>query len=309
MTERGILITGASGLIGQTLLARLRADGRRATGVDLVARPGRSPVEIVDLADIHRLHAIADRDDIGSVIHCGAVSGPMVMVDNPYGILQVNVVGTANVLELARQRSARRFVFCSSTSAFGPTHEPSGAAGVPEDVAPRPSSVYGATKVMGEQMLAGYRAQHGVDGVAVRLSWVYGPGRTTDCVIRGMIEDARAGRATRLPWGRDFARQFIHVDDAVDALLAAHDAEACPRAVYTATGGTYHTLGEIAEIVAEVLGGADIELLPGPDPLDDIHHRFDIGAIARDLGFRPRRSLAEGIRGYAAWLRENQRTA
>jgi UDP-glucuronate 4-epimerase len=303
MSGGTILVTGASGLIGQRLLAHLVSEGRRVLGIDVAARAGHLPVEIADLADIHRLHALAEREDVGSVIHCGAVSGPMVMADNPHAIVSINVGGTANVLELARVRRMRRVVFCSSTSAFGATVEAaSGPNGLPEDVPLRPGSVYGATKVAGEQLLAGYRAQHGLDAVAVRLCWVYGPGRTTDCVIRTMIEDAQAQRPTRLPFGEDFPRQFIHVDDAVDALLRAHDAPACPRAIYTATGGTFLTIGELGRTVARLLPGADIEVSPGPDPLDDYQHRFDTTAIATDLGFRPRHTLEAGIRAYAEWL-------
>ncbi|EWY40939.1 hypothetical protein N825_33955 [Skermanella stibiiresistens SB22] len=302
MSEGRILVTGASGLIGRTLLARLRANGRPAIGLDMAPKPGDPEVETADLTDIHRLHALAGRFEVEAVVHCGAVSGPMVMIDNPYGIVQANVVGTANILELARVRRMRRVVFCSSTSAYGPTTEPADPEGVPEDVPLRPTSVYGATKVASEQLLSAYRQQHGLDALSVRLSWVYGPGRTTDCVIRTMIEDARAGRPTRMGWGRDFARQFIHVDDAVEALLAALDAPSGKGPVYTATGGTYLTLGEIGAVVASVLPGASIELEPGPDPLDDPQHRFDIRAIGRDLGYAPRRSLEDGIRTYADWL-------
>ncbi|RYE79308.1 MAG: NAD(P)-dependent oxidoreductase [Hyphomicrobiales bacterium] len=303
MSDETVLVTGASGLIGQRLLTRLVEEGRRAIGIDMAAKPGHQPVEIVDLGDIHRLHTIAARENVTSVVHCGAVSGPMVMIDNPYGIVRANVVGTANVVELARVRRMRRLVFCSSTSAYGPTHEPpEGSRGVPEEAPLRPSSVYGATKVAGEQLLSGYRAQHGLDAVAIRLSWVYGPGRTTDCVIRTMIEDAQAGRPTRLTFGRDFPRQFIHVDDAVDALLRAHDAPTCPQAVYTATGDSCLTIGEIADVVRTVLPQADIEVAPGADPLDDHQHRFDTSAIACDLGFEPRQTLEAGIRSYAQWL-------
>lgn len=303
MSEGTILITGASGLIGQRLLARLAAAGRKAIGIDLVAKAGHLPIEIADLADIHRLHALAARESVTSVIHCGAVSGPMVMIDNPHAIIQANVLGTANMLELARLRRLRRLVFCSSTSAFGPTLPPvPGSAGVPEEMLLRPSSVYGTTKVAGEQLLAGYRQQHSLDAVAVRLCWVYGPGRTTDCVIRTMLEDVQAGRPTRLPFGRDFPRQFIHVDDAVAALLRAHDAETCPQPVYTATGGQLHTIGEIAALVAAAFPEADIEVAPGPDLLDDHQHRFDVSAIARDLGFTPSVPLETGIRTYATWL-------
>jgi hypothetical protein len=91
--------------------------------------------------------------------------------------------GTANVLEVARVHKTTRFVYCSSTSAYGPTPpEP-----VPEDVTMRPSTVYGASKVASEQLVRTYASQYCLNGTSLRLSWVYGPRRTTDCVIRTMI--------------------------------------------------------------------------------------------------------------------------
>ena len=304
MTSTTILVTGGSGLIGQRLLHRLRAAGRPCLGIDIIRKPQGEAVEIADLDDVHALHRLTRAHGVGSIIHCGGISGPMVMIDNPHAIIRTNVGGTANMLEVARLHGLRRLVFCSSTSAYGPTMPPSAVGGIPEDVPLRPGSVYASTKAAAEALLVGYRTQHALDAVAIRLSWVYGPGRTTDCVIRTMVEGWIEGRPVRLPYGGDFPRQFIHVDDAVDALLAAHDAPACPRAVYTATGDSFLTIGEIAAVASACLPGAVLTVEDGPDPLDDVQHRFDISAIRRDLGFAPRRSLAEGIADYAAWLRE-----
>jgi nucleoside-diphosphate-sugar epimerase len=302
MTDGAVLVTGAAGLIGATLLTRLQAANRAAVGIDRLVRPGQSGVEIADLTDIHRLHDIAARHRVGAVVHCGAVSGPMVMADNPHGIIQANVVGTANIIELARVRRLRRVVFCSSVSAYGPTTAPADGRALTEETPLRPSSVYGATKVASEVLIAGYRRQHGLDAVSIRLSWVYGPGRTTACALRDMIEDARAGRPTRIAFGRDVERQYIHVEDAASALLAALDATVVALPAYTATGGSSLTLGAIAGIVAAAVGGAEIAIGDGADPDDDVQHPFDISAIARDLGYRPRIALADGIRSYAAWL-------
>ena len=306
MTDGSVtLVTGAAGLIGSSVLAKLRAQGRRALGVDLAPKPQQSDVERADLIDIHRLHMIARNAGVTAIIHCGAVSGPMVMIENPYGIIQANVMGTANILELARIHRMRRVVFCSSASAYGPTPKPSTADGALDENTPLcPSSVYGATKVACEALIRGYRVQHKADAVSIRLSWVYGPGRTTDCVVRTMIQNTLNGQATRLPVGREFPRQFIYVDDASDALIAALDAPVCPGAVYNATGGVSVTIGELAELVRAALGRGDIVVEDGPDPLDDLQHRLDISAIARDLGFHPKVTLPEGISRYAAWLRE-----
>jgi UDP-glucuronate 4-epimerase len=301
--ERVTLVTGAAGLIGSAVLAKLRAQGRRALGVDLAPKPEQPDVERADLTDIHRLHAIARNAGVGAIVHCGAVSGPMVMIENPHGIIQTNVVGTVNILELARIHRMRRVVFCSSASAYGPASGPLTPDGALDENTPlRPSSVYGATKVACEALIQGYRVQHKMDAVSIRLSWVYGPGRTTDCVVRTMIQNTLNGKATHLPFGREFPRQFIYVEDASDALIAALDAPVCPGAVYNATGGVSVTLGELAGLVRAALGGGDIVVEAGPDPLDDLQHRLDISAIARDLGFHPKVALPEGISRYAAWL-------
>jgi UDP-glucuronate 4-epimerase len=209
------------------------------------------------------------------------------------------------MLELARVHGASRFVFCSSTSAVGrtPEHGP-----VAEDVPLFPSTLYGASKVAGEQMVATYAQQYGLDGVSLRISWVFGPRRTTDCMIRTMIVDAIAGRTTTAPFGRDFPRQYIYVDDAARALVLALDTPELPRRVYTVTGGTHLTLGEIGGVVSSVLPQARMDLGAGPDPVDDLQQRFDISAAERDLGYRPEVSLEDGVRAYAEWLKA-RRTA
>src|SRR5690606_27532373 len=139
-----------------------------------------------DLRDTHRLHQLAFGQDLDSIVHCGAHSGPMVARDNPYDLVAVNVVGTANVLEVARLQRVRRFVNCSSVSVYGSTS----AGPVREDPALHPSTVYGATKLAAEHLATAYAREHGLDAVSLRLSWVYGPRRTTSCLLRRMIEDA-----------------------------------------------------------------------------------------------------------------------
>ena len=298
ISAKPILVTGAAGLIGNKVRQILDERGDRVIAVDRQTGSDTfGQVIACDLGDVHRVHELT-RDGISGVIHCGAHSGPMVARDNPYSMVQVNIVGTANVLEVARVHKATRFIYCSSTSACGPT--PPGP--VPEDVTMRPSTIYGASKVAGEQLVSTYASQYELNGTSLRLSWVYGPRRTTDCVIRTMITDAQAGRPTRVEFGRDFPRQYIHVNDAAAALVMAFDKIVLPRRSYTITGGTYKTLGQIADIVRAQFPLADIELGAGSDPVDDVQHEFDISAARRDLGYSPRYDLEKGIGEYAAWL-------
>ncbi len=295
-----VLVTGAAGLVGRTLARRLADRQRAFIALDRTASVTEDGIEIVgcDLGDVHRMYALT-RDGIDAVVHCGAFSGPMVARDTPHAMVQVNIVGTANMLELARVHEARRFVYCSSTSAYGVVRSPGPVA---EDCLLQPASLYGASKVASEYITTSYARQYGLSAASVRLSWVYGPGRTTDCVVRTMIEDALAARPTRMAFGSDFPRQFIHVDDAVDGLLQALDAESLPRTTYNVTGNTRVTLGELAQLVRRVFPTADIVLQPGPDPVDEFQEQFSIEAARRDLGYEPRVSLEQGIRSYAEWI-------
>ena len=290
-----ILLTGAAGLIGRALHRRLLDRGDTVIAID---RIGGGDILACDLTEVHRLHELGA--GATAVLHCGAISGPMVARDNPHLIVQSNIVGTANILELARVRGMRRVVFLSSVSAYGNT--PAGVDPVQENVVLSPSSVYGASKVAGEALVNAYHLQHGLDAVSLRPAWVYGPGRTTACAIRDMIEDAQAGRPTHFPFGRDFFRQYVHVDDVADAIPLALDAEKFRQRAYTVTGGSYLTLGQVADTVRTVLPSAEIRMEPGRDPIDDLQARFDISAAANDLGYRPRIALEDGIRSYAEWL-------
>jgi|SRR5579863_3392945 len=293
-----ILVTGAAGLVGNKVRQLLEERGDVVLAIDRIVRAEIfGPVKECDLADVHRLHELA-RDGLQGVIHCGAHSGPMIVRDNPVSMVQTNIVGTANVLEVARVYRAKRFVYCSSTSAYGPT----GPGPVSEEAPMHPSTVYGASKVAGEQLVTTYALQYGLNGVSLRLSWVYGPRRNTDCMIRAMITDAQARQPTRIPYGRDIPRQYIYVEDAARALVAAFDKATLPQRVYTATGGSYKTLGEIADIVRQILPQAVIEFGAGVDPDDDIQQEFDISAAKRDFGYLPRYDLHAGIREYANWL-------
>ena len=127
--------------------------------------------------------------------------------DNPRAVIETNIAGTANLLEIAHQRGVR-LVFCSSTSAYGNT--PAGLDPVPEDAPLAADEVYGATKASGDILTRAYVAQTDLDAAVLRFSWVYGPRRRTACVIRDMIKDAQAGSAHRAPLSaRGFTRQYV----------------------------------------------------------------------------------------------------
>ena len=299
-----ILVTGASGLIGHALATRLQVEGRHVIGLDRRApRAGHASFPFVEaeLNDVHRLYAAVRGREPAGIVHCGGVSGLMVARDNPFLICETNIRGTAHVIELARLVKARRVILCSSISAYG--HEEVDGV-VTEDTPMRGRTTYGASKIAGEAILQAYAEEHGVDGIALRFTHVYGPGRETQCFIRAMIEDALARRASRLPHARRSRRQYVYVTDVVDAIVLALDAEAPPRRAYNVGPGRQHSLGEVADAVRGVMGPLEVEFDDACDPREYQCGTLDITAAGRDMGWRPKVDLASGIAAYAQFLRD-----
>ena len=301
MAAEAIVVTGSAGLIGFGVASRLAREGRAVIGTDRIQprEAGGFLSTDAELTDVHKLHDICS-GDIAAIVHCGAVSGPMLGRDNPRAVIETNVAGTANLLEIARQRGVR-LVYCSSTSAYGNT--PAGLDPVPEDAPLAANDVYGATKAASDIITRAYVAQTGLDAIVLRFSWVFGPRRRTACVVREMIQDAQAGRSTALPYGRGFTRQYVYIDDVVAAVIAAIDAgEFGSQRAFNITGGQRLEFGEIVDSVRKVLPEAQITLGEGADPEDQSHGRFDISAAARVLGWQPQVAFADGVRDYARWL-------
>src|SRR5947209_19265814 len=122
MMPAATLVTGSSGFLGRVLMTRLVAAGHRAIGLDPVAAP--STQIVVDLSDRARLRALLEREGVTHIIHAGGVSGPMVMADDPAGVITINVTGSMNLLYAAMDCGVRTFTYCSSVAAIGDFYEP-----------------------------------------------------------------------------------------------------------------------------------------------------------------------------------------
>lgn len=296
------IVTGAYGLVGNVVRRQLEEQGHKVIALDIadVTEEGL-PITRCDVRDVHRLHGIvAKAGPVAAVIHCGALSGPMLARDNPVLLWDINVTGTLNMLELCRVHGIPRFVQCASVSGYG--HTPEGVSPVPETVPLEPTTVYGASKAASEALVHGYSAQHGIEGVCIRIGWVYGPRRSTDCAIRDMLEAALEGRVYRQEMGADMPRQYVHVDDIARGLIAAATVPEVRRRVFTLTDGVIRSFSEVAALVGAVVPGFRYEIGPGRVDDEDRQEAFDLSAIREDLGVVPQVALRDGIESYARWM-------
>jgi UDP-glucose 4-epimerase len=292
-----VLLTGAAGLIGMAVRPLLEGRGHRVIPTDATSFGYDLPrLRIVTLDDTAGFERLAAEHEIDAVVHCGAVSGPMMAKGEPLKLVAVNIDATASLLDLARRRRMRRFVFCSSISVYGDV----GDATITESTPLRPTSVYGATKVACEQLIQGFAAEYGLDGVSLRIGRVYGPYRRANCHLKTMVERAETGGAVTISCDRDFIYNYVYVDDVADAIAAALEADALPQRAYNVGSGEALTMPALLELAAPAIPSVSVSLASGEDDVPDRQARFDVSAIGQDLRWAPRFGITRGLKAYRA---------
>jgi nucleoside-diphosphate-sugar epimerase len=240
-----VLLTGARGFLGAALRKRLTREG-----IDLVAAdtgegaPGDGVVSF-DLLWPDEISALFAGEPFDTVLHCGAVSGPMVLADRPADIWRINVQGTADLLEAARRSGAGRVVVCSSVEIYGTRRR----GILHENAPPDPPGIYGASKLAAEAAVLGYYNGQGLDVLALRLGWIYGPGRKTPTTLDQMLRAVHQGFTFELQGHPDDVAHYIFLDDAVSGLIKAADAGAPSSRVFNIVGPEGQTMGDVVEAV------------------------------------------------------------
>ena len=308
------LVTGGAGFIGSHVVDSLLADGWRVTEVDNfdpsydpglkrrnVARHlayGDCSVVVADIRDRAGLdHALRDEYDV--VVHLAAKAGVRPSIEDPLAYQDVNVRGTHNLLELARERGIRQFVFASSSSVYGVNPN------VPwseEDHVLLPISPYASTKVSGELLGHVYSRLFGIRFVALRFFTVYGPRQRPDLAIDKFARLMLAGRPIPLFGDGSSRRDYTFVADIVTGVRGAMRHRASQYEVVNLGNSDTVTLHELVEALEDVLGvHAERTWLP-TQPGDVPQTWANTAKAASLLDFRPATPLRIGLERYAQWL-------
>jgi UDP-glucose 4-epimerase len=291
-----VLVTGGAGFIGSALVRALRARGEEVVVVDDLSGgsaanlPGG--VELVE-QDVARPETaeLVERLAPEAVVHAAAQVSVVRSQADPDRDRQVNLGGTQHVLDGARAAGVRRFVFVSSGGAvYG---ESDGAS---ETDPPHPASYYAVHKLAAEH----YVAMSGLAYAVARPANVYGPGQRSDLeggVVAIFAQHLAEGAPVTIYGDGEQTRDFVNVADVVDALVTMLDLPAGRSGgVWNVGTGEPVSVNELLERM-EAVAGRSVERVYGAAREGEVRSsRLSIGLAERELGWRPRVSLDEGLR-------------
>ncbi len=312
------LVTGGAGFIGSHLVDRLLTDGCRVTVVDnfdpfydasakranIVSHrddPNYRLVE-VDVRDLGRLmSSLSEKYDL--IVHMAARAGVRASIADPITCQEINVSGTQNMLEFAKERGIAQFVFASSSSVYGVNPR------VPwceDDCVLLPISPYACTKVSGELLGHTYSHLYGIRFIGLRLFTVHGPRQRPDLAIHKFARLMLRGEAIPVYGDGTSSRDYTYVGDIVNGIRAAMEYEGTDYEVVNLGSDNVVSLNELISALEDILGTkACID--PKPEQPGDVPRTWaDLSKAKRLLGYAPTTDLKTGMAELVEWIRRDR---
>jgi len=303
-----ILITGGAGFLGAALANRLVREGHTVLALDDLSAgdPQRLDSRVVlargDVRDVPRLWTLLQGVDL--VYHLATRVSVPESILYPRIYQDVNVGGTVALLEAMRDAGVRRLVLASSGAVYGdqpvqPVHE---------ELLPRPRSVYAVTKLAAEHFVLTLGRLWGFEVVVLRIFNAYGPGQPLPAahapVISRFLKQAIEGGTLVIFGDGTQTRDFVYLDDVVEALVAAGERTGLNGELINVGSGREISINELADIVMRVVGRR-VPVIHSPAQDGGVARLCaDLRKAERLLGYRPRVFLEEGLR---RMLREDPR--
>ncbi len=317
---KNILVTGGAGFIGSHLCERLLKEGAhvfcfdnfdpfydpniKIKNVEILARNFPSAFELVtgDIRNRDHLRELFKKRRMDLVVHLAARAGVRPSIADPLLYQDVNIRGTMVVLESCREFGIRDFIFASSSSVYGETSR------VPfseEDFDTRPISPYGATKRAGELLCYTYHHLHGMNIVCLRIFTAYGPRQRPEMAIHKFTRLIDTGEKIPMYGDGSSRRDYTYIDDLIEGILGAiHRHQGFE--IYNLGESRTTSLRELIELIEGALNKkAKIEVLEA-QPGDVSVTYADIAKAKKGLGYQPKVDVAEGIKRFVEWYKENK---
>ena len=315
-----ILVTGGMGFIGSSLAHRLVSEGAQVTLCDamidgyggnlanIAELRGRVEVDGSDVRDAAAMERLVDGRDI--VFHLAAQVSHVMSLSNPYPDIDINIKGTAVVLEACRKKNPRAVIVRSGTRGqYGPAVK----LPVSEDTPSDPRGIYEISQLSSEMICRTYTRIHGIRTVPLRLTNIYGPRaqmrHSQFGVVNWFVRLALEGRPIPIFGTGKILRDFLYVDDCVEALVAAATSTAAVGEILNVGHDRPSTFLEVAELLREIVPETRIEFTEfsperkAQEPGDFVS---DISKIRRLLNWEPKVELRDGLARTLAFYRERR---
>jgi len=290
LVDKNVLVSGACGFIGTHLTERLLAQGASVYALDRpdAFQSGRSegPRFFPIALDITQALNIAADTKFDAVYHLAAIASPGVCEQEPAKAFLTNVLGTYNVLRFALKAEAKKVLFLSSAHVYGisPKYMPTAEV--------HPLALldnYTTTKVLGERLCSLFYDNHHLPYLTFRLFNSFGPGQPPGYFIPDMIAKAKSGRIALK--GREVTKDFIYIDDVVDALMKGAVSDYVGE--LNIGSGKQTELGYVAKYIADKMGAKidfDDSKVAGPTRM-----QADNTRARKILSWEPRTTLEQGL--------------
>jgi dTDP-alpha-D-glucuronic acid decarboxylase len=318
-----VVVTGGYGFIGSHLVSALLDRGDFVTVFDFAKNTRDTSIDFDRHAnfrfvqgDVTDLTALEEAlgPGVDTVFHLAAVVGVKNYLDDPLRVLDVNVTGTRNVLELSH-RHGIHVVFSSTSEVFGKNPNPPFAEDDDRVLGSTRTArwSYSTSKAMAEHLVFAMHTAHELPVTVVRYFNVYGPRQSPIFVVSQTVHRILNGRRPLLYDSGSQTRCFTYVDDAIAGTLLAADSAAAVGEAFNIGSMTETTVGEVVDLAIKI---ANVDSVSGPETVDtaaqyggryeDIPRRMpDSTKAQRELGWRLRVDVEEGIRRTIDWARAN----
>lgn len=318
--SKTILVTGAAGFIGSHLSETLLERGDTVVGLDNIndyyeperkydnlkavreTAPDAEKFIFVkgDIRDRELIEELFTEHDFAGVANLAAMAGVRVSIENPYLYFDVNLTGTLNLLNAARDHKTPSFVLASTSSVYGNTEI---SPFVETDLCDRPLAPYATSKRAAEMLGFTYHHLFGQNFTALRFFTVYGPRGRPDMMAYKVADNILFNREVPLYNNGQMYRDWTYVKDIAAGIVAAVDRPLGYEIINLGRGEPV-LLADFVQMI-EKLAGKESQLTPEPMMDADIPYTYaDISKAKRLLDYDPKVSVQEGVERFWEWYRE-----
>lgn len=313
---KNVLVTGGAGFIGSSLVDLLLEDPLiKITSLDNLDSFYDSSIKRRNIenqlkkanfkfieADISNLQEIEAKlaDNYNVIIHLAAKVGVRSSVSEPLAYTKVNILGTQNLLEIARKRGCKKFIFASSSSVYGvnpntPWKE--------EDHLLLPANPYAFTKISGELLGQVYANLFGLQFIALRLFTVYGPRQRPDLAIHKFATLISQGEPIQLYGDGESKRDYTYIDDIIMGFKAALDYSSSQYEIINLGNNKPIKLTKLIFLLEKVFK-KKAKIKKMPNQLGDLPITFaDIEKAEKLLGYQPKTDIQSGLQKFSVWFK------